>query len=192
MEIASVILFFIEWILVPIILLWFVLHGFMFEQDKSLNEESIRAAKAGGRAGLLIFVLFVISQKSKPWSISFSNPEAEFSIVFTIIGITLGFCLQHFIKTWRNVFIAVGSFALIHVACGSIALFSYVFLLGSNGKNEIAFLSLGTALGGYLNVMLFQDNDIASSKYNDKTSSKSVRDYNISSINRSDEKRSSS
>jgi hypothetical protein len=129
---------FIEWILVPAVLLVLWYYGFF------LLPKARSAARYAGWAGLIIFVLFVVSRKGRGDTLTFRVPEYDFNWWLTAVGTFVGFVLRWLIdKPMRPLEIAV--MALVLVSSSSISIYSYLFI--QETRPAILFVALGCALG---------------------------------------------
>jgi uncharacterized membrane protein AbrB (regulator of aidB expression) len=132
------------WAVAPVILLLILCNGLLRVPEK-VGEPKIRAStRAGKFAGLIVLVLFMISQKKRDFNLSLNIPSYEFDLWPTLIGAAAGFIvygLFSFLKPAR----AVGLRALAIVGSTSIALYSYFFISGMS--KTVMFGTLGILLG---------------------------------------------
>jgi hypothetical protein len=110
------------------------------------------SASAGAWAGLVVFVLFVISQKNSALSFSFELPAYGFRFWPTVLAAGGGFGASYLLDAVRRHRV-VGAFVLVLVASSSIALFRYVFV--SDVRHHLVFVALGGALGVLMHQMLY-------------------------------------
>lgn len=143
--------FVVYWIIVPVI----ILSLFIFASTiaaRAPKPESKTSAKAGLWTGLILFIVYVISQMD-----SLKEPD------FTVIGIAG-------IKFWPAVygtifgFLAllgvrlllptrqVGFIVLILAAASTCSLYSYIFI--TELRNTVLALTLGTGLGALFHVVI--------------------------------------
>lgn len=142
----------IEWAVVPIILFLLFVYSLFGVPDRSAERVVKASARAGAWAGLIVLVLFIISQKGQGLSFSFELPAYGFQFWTTVVS-----CAGGFIGSWGLDFIRrsriVGMFVLVLVAASSVALFSYVFVLSV--RQDLVFISLGVALGCLVHEVFF-------------------------------------
>lgn len=142
----------VQWVVVPGIMIVLLLWGLSIPGRVS-DSDNRRSAWAGFWAGLIVFVIYVVSQLSTIRSPSFNfDALPAFSMIPLIIGFASGFIFLWIIR-------AVGSTPLIGVitlllsATSSIALFSYVFI--NNIRGVVLYVILGVALGILIHIVLF-------------------------------------
>ena len=142
----------IEWGVVPLILFSLLMFG-LFRVSGPKPDPAVKAsATAGAWAGLVVFVLFIVSQKNNGLAFSFQLPAYGFRFWPTILSAATGFGGSWLLDAIRR-YRVVGAFVLVLVASTSIALFSYVFV--SDVRPHLVFLALGGALGVLLHQMLY-------------------------------------
>ena len=143
-EIVPTIFKFIEWILVPAVLLVLWYYGFFLLPMKAEPGKARSAARYAGWAGLIIFVLFVVSRKGRGDTLTFRVPEYDFNWWLTAVGTFVGFVLRWLIdKPMRPLELAV--MVLVLVSSSSISIYSYLFI--QETRPAILFVALGCALG---------------------------------------------
>jgi len=142
------------WVTVPGVMLGLLFYAIGIVSGASQSEGKT-SAKAGFWAGLVLFVVYVVSQLHAAREPNFrfgSLPQFDLSSMGT--GLVGGFLLL-----WGVRFLAptrlVGLVTLILAAASSSALFSYVFI--ESLRSTMVFLTLGTALGALLHVVFFPD-----------------------------------
>jgi hypothetical protein len=137
----------IEWGLVPLVLviLWF--YAFFLLPEEGPTAEAKTAARHARWAALVIFVLFVISRKGAPDTLTLNIPNYDFHWLLTLSGMVLGFFASLIISFLRYLRV-ISLVVLVLVASMSIALYSYFFVL--DARVGILFLALGFALGTLL------------------------------------------
>ena len=141
----------VYWVAVPAIMLAL----FVFARKivlKAPNPESKTSAKAGFWAGLIIFVIFVISQMHNLAQPQF-DPLQLAGIAFwpTLFGAILGFTLL-FVVGWLLPTPRVGFIVLILAATSTSSFYSYLFI--SDIRNGILSLTLGVGLGALLHIVV--------------------------------------
>ncbi len=142
----------IEWAIVPLIL-GALLRFSLFCVPGAKAELAVKmSASAGAWAGLVVFVLFVISQKSAALSFSFALPAYGFRFWPTILSALGGFGGSRLLDAVRRHRV-VGLFVMVLVASSAIALFSYVFVGGA--RPHLVFVALGGAFGVLVHQMLY-------------------------------------
>jgi len=144
-----------EWVVVPCILVSIAVRGMALGHRADVGVRARASARAGGWAGLILFAIYAVSQRPQDWAVDFAHPAYAFTLPAAAVGFGVGFVLQLMIRRLRDHHIAVGGLALVQVAGGATALFSYVFLARSADRGEIAYLALGVALGALVHEMLF-------------------------------------
>ena len=137
----------IEWGLVPLVLFILWVYAFFLLPAEGPTAEAKAAARHARWAGLVIFVLFVISRKERKDILTLYIPSYAFNWWLTFLGTALGFFASLLIELLRYSRI-ISFVVLVLVASMSIALYSYFFILGA--RVEILFLALGFALGTLL------------------------------------------
>ncbi len=151
-EISRIISLLVHWVVVPCVLLG--IFGFSIAIVGRTPKGPVRtSANAGFWAGLLLFVIYIVSQlgKLKEPNLNFTNlPGIE--LIPTAIGLVLGFLFL-----WGVRFIApspmVGLLSLVLSAASLSALYSYIFI--ESLRSAMLFLTLGAALGALLHVVFF-------------------------------------
>jgi hypothetical protein len=130
---------------VPPVILFLILCNGLLRAPERVHEPKIRvSARAGKFAGLIVLVLFIISQKKRDFDLSLNIPSYEFDFWPILIGAAAGFIvygLFSFVKPTR----AVGLRALAIVGSTSIALYGYFFISGLS--KTVMFGTLGILLG---------------------------------------------
>ncbi len=142
---------FVYWIVVPIIM--FAL--FIFAANivfRAPNPEAKTSAKAGLWAGLIVFIIYVISQMDLLTEPEFSKIGiASVNFFFFFIGVIFGFFLllgvRYLLPSRR-----VGFIVLILAACSTCSLYSYIFIVDI--RNIALSLTLGVGLGALFHIMI--------------------------------------
>ncbi len=142
----------IVWVVVPGIIAAILLFSFLipsFIRDKQFKVSAI----AGFWAGLLLFVIYAVSQLHTIQEPDLSITSLpDFNLIATVIGAVVGFCLLRiliFLKTTP----IIGLITLILSAASSSALFSYLFTASIRGF--AMFVAIGTIFGMLLYIVLF-------------------------------------
>ncbi len=146
-----------------IILLWIIVPGIMISVlcfsilivNRTSKPEFKTSARAGLWAGLILFVVFVISQLNALRNPTFNLSNfPTFSLSYMFIGFIIGFPflwgLKYLVPTRL-----VGLISLTLAASSSSALFSYIFF--ESIRSKMVFLALGTALGALLHIVFSPD-----------------------------------
>jgi len=149
----------ILWVVVPgimvaMLIFSFVIPGYIRNVDKDKEKQYKVSAIAGFWAGLVLFVIYVLSQLQglQQPDFSLSNlPSFDFgSLVTALIGAALGFSflwLLLFLKTTP----LIGLITLVLSAASSIALFSYIF---AASRDTLMFITTGAIFGLLLHIVI--------------------------------------
>lgn len=132
------------WAIVPLILFLILCYSLFRIPDKMAEPKVRTSARAGKFAGLIVLILFIISQQNRQLNLSFRIPSYEFDFWPTLIGALAGFIVYgvfSFVKPAR----AIGVFVLAIVGSTSIALYSYFFITGLS--KTVMYGTLGVMLG---------------------------------------------
>lgn len=150
------ILWFIQWILVPGIMVLILLYG-LFLPHTALNTKAKTSGNAGILAGMILFVLFIISQQTHP--IEFApeviTVELQLSSLLLLIA---GICVGFFVRLLLELIIGtrlLGAVVSIIIAATTIGLYSFFFIKAI--RISIMFESLGMLLGAFIYKMIFPD-----------------------------------
>jgi len=148
-EITTVV---VSWAVVPAI----ILAAFFFSiiiVRRTLQDERGTSARAGFWAGILLMIVFVISQWYRVKSPTFSLKSLpSLNIESAGIGFIVGFFflwIVRFLLPTRM----VGLISLILSAASTSGLYAYIFIESLRGT--ILFLALGIAFGALLHIALF-------------------------------------
>ncbi len=148
-EITSVV---VNWGIVPAIILSALFFNIIIVR-RTLQDERGTSARAGFWAGILLMIVFVISQWHTVKSPAFSlNSLPSLNLELAGIGLIIGFLflwIVRFILPTRM----VGLISLILSAASTSGLYAYVFIESFRGT--ILFLALGIAFGALLHIVLF-------------------------------------
>lgn len=142
---------FVYWVVVPTIM--FALFLFAAKiVARAPNPESKTSAKGGLWAGLILFIIYVISQMDslrEPDLASIGIINISFSIVIfgTIVGFLLLLGVRLLLPTRR-----VGFIVLVLATVSTCSLYSYVFIAGI--RNVVLSLTLGVGLGTLFHIMI--------------------------------------
>jgi hypothetical protein len=137
------------WIIVPCIMLGWLLYA--------LSKARTTSSRAGFWAGLVIFVVFVISQLGLVRTPDL-NPSAlpQLELLPLLGGALVGFVILFMVRIIKADAL-MGIVTLLLSAASSIALFSYIFMAGA--RNGMGYLALGTVFGALLFVVFFPQRD---------------------------------
>jgi len=159
-------MWFIQWLLVPSALLLILVDG-LFLPRRSLGSASKVSGKAGVLAGLMIFLLFVISQQSI--SIPFSSEVLKIELGSqTVLFLTAGFCVGFLVRfSLARVMETrlLGLLTLVTVSAPTIAL--YVFFYKKETRVPVMFVSLAVLLGAFIHRMIFPLQPVSKSNLED-------------------------
>jgi hypothetical protein len=139
------------WVIVPAIML--IMLTLPLRIIGHAEDDAKASARAGFWAGLLLFVLYVVSQLPTLRVPSLAVESLpRFDLISTAIGATIGFV---FLLVMRYVAPTpfVGLLTLALAAASSIALFSYVFVEGF--RATVMYFALGAIFGALFFVVLF-------------------------------------
>lgn len=144
--------FAVQWVIVPCIML--ALFVFAKVIASSVREQQLKvSAKAGLWAGLLVFVIYVVSQLNEIHSPYFDFFRLPGFLTFpTVFGFAIGFAFLWLVKIALPTRL-IGLMTLLLSAASASALFSYVFI--NNLRVVVLYWTLGTALGILLHIVLF-------------------------------------
>ena len=144
----------IEWCIVPVILAIILFFSLFIFPDQKADYKVKISARAGKWAGLIVLVLFIVSQKNRELSISFKIPEYDFAIFPTLISSIIGFVSAWGLDQIKHSRV-VGIFVLALVGSTSITLYSYIFI--SNVRSLVVFFALGVMFGVLLHEIIFPE-----------------------------------
>jgi len=146
----------VEWWLVLIILAIIFIYGLTLSPVNPLYNSSTRAGKL---LGLILFVIFVISQKGRQLNPSFSIPTYGFKIIPILLGVAGGFLFSRTINIILKIRL-VGIVAMFLVSGSLITMYTYIFL--SFYRPALVFVVLGIALGTLLETLFFERDIVTS------------------------------
>ncbi len=149
---AAVISATVQWVILPSIMLAVFALAWVIAGSARSPELKV-SSWAGLGAGLLTFVVYVVSQLSR-----IREPDFHFSALPGLLLLPLGWGLAAgFIFLWMVRYAVptrlVGIITLMLSASSSAAMFTYVFL--DSMRIEVLYWTLGTALGILLHVVFF-------------------------------------
>lgn len=147
-ELISIVVY---WIIVPVI----ILSLFIFASTiaaRAPKPESKTSAKAGLWAGLILFIVYVISQID-------SLKEPNFTVIGmagikfwpVVYGTIFGFLLLLGVRLLLSTR-QVGFIVLILAAASTCSLYSYIFI--ADIRNTVLALTLGAGLGALFHVVI--------------------------------------
>ena len=155
-DISQYIMAAIEWGLVPIILGIILFYGVSLSPSDSSYRSSTRAGKL---SGLIMFVIFVISQKNRPMKWSFSIPNYGLEFIPLLLGVIIGFVFSRVINILLKTRLA-GIVAMFLISGSLITIYTYVFL--ASYRSTLVFIVLGIALGNLLEILFFERDTLSS------------------------------
>ncbi len=148
-EIISVV---VTWGIVPGILLAVLFFSVIIIRSTSQDERGT-SARAGFWAGILLMIVFVISQWHNVKTPSFSLKSLpSLNLESAGIGLMIGFLflwIVRFLLPTRM----VGLISLVLSAASTTGLYVYVFV--ESLRSTILFLALGIAFGALIHIVLF-------------------------------------
>jgi len=151
----------IHWVVVPAILIVILLYACNLPRKVSDPQIKI-SGNAGIFAGLIVFIIFVVSQQKQGLAFSLDVPSYDFNfagVVVTILGILFGFLLGKIVDAIKQ-YRALGFLVLLIVATTTITIYRYLFF--TSERSIVVFASLGVMLGALLHIIWFPE---AMSKY---------------------------
>lgn len=147
--ITAIIIFGFLWLIVPGIMLGWLLYA--------MSKARTVSARAGFGAGLVIFVVYVISQLALVRAPDFStNQFPQLELLPLATGALIGFIILLGVRLVKADALS-GMVTLLLSAASSIALFSYIFMAAM--RNSMGYLALGTVFGALLFVVFFPQRD---------------------------------
>ena len=144
----------IEWGIVPLILAGLLLFTLFGIPDDMADPNIKVSARSGKWAGLIVLVLFIISQKNRELTFSFKIPAYGFAIWPTLLSTAAGFALSRFFDLIKRTRV-LGIFILALVATTSITFYSYIFI--TNVRSTVVFIALGITFGVLFHEVLFPE-----------------------------------
>ncbi len=140
----------IHWIFVPAIMLALFIFGANIV-SRAPNKEAKTSASAGFWAGLILFVIYVITQVDSLRGVDFTKFELNINLWMVAIGAVVGYLLLlgvRFLLPTRQ----VGLIVLILSVASTSSLFSYIFIL--HIRNFALSMALGVGLGALLHIII--------------------------------------
>lgn len=144
----------VVWIIIPMIILSMLIFSLMIVAHVTVPESKV-SVRAGLLAGLVLFVIYVVSQLQsiKVPNLSRYSPHFDlFSGIVLLIGFFVGFFFLWGIRILAPTRL-VGLLTLILSAASLSALFSYFF--ASNIRDITLFFALSIVFGILVHVMFF-------------------------------------
>ncbi len=142
----------IIWVIVPIVILAIFALALRIVTTVTDSDHKT-SARAGFWAGLLLFVVYVVSQLSTLGNFNFTwNYVPQFQWVIGIAGVCAGFVFLAGIRFVIPTRI-IGLVTLLLVWASSSALFSYIFI--ANIRDIVIGFALGTIIGALIYIVLF-------------------------------------
>jgi hypothetical protein len=142
----------VQWIIVPIIMLALLVFAWIIAGSVSDSELKV-SAWAGFWAGLVLFVVYVVSQLGAIRTPSFNLFNLPGLLLFElIVGLVLGFLFLWMVRVMIPTRL-VGLITLLLAFASTSSLFSYVFL--NDLRISVLYMTLGGALGILLHIVLF-------------------------------------
>ena len=142
----------VQWVIVPCIMLALLIYSLSIAGSVK-DSELKTSAWAGFWAGLVIFVIYVVSQLNQ-----IREPDFDFSTLPGLLffpmalGFAIGFVFLWMVKAMVPIRL-VGLITLLLSATSTSALFTYAFI--NSLRVSILYWALGTALGILLHIVLF-------------------------------------
>lgn len=146
----------IEWGFVPIILGIIFVYGVKLSPSDKSYKSSTRAGKL---SGLILFVIFVISQKNRTLTWSFSKPTYGLEILPLVFGVIGGFIFSRAISILLKTRL-VGIVSMFLLAGSLITIYTYIFI--ATYRSTLVFMALGIALGSSLDILFFERDTVPS------------------------------
>jgi hypothetical protein len=147
-------MWFIQWLLVPGVLILILVDGLWLPR-RSASSAPKASAKSGILAGLIIFLLFIISQQSSAIAFSAERLEIELSgknVLFLSAGFGIGFLFKFLLAKVVETRI-LGLLTLLTVSGATISL--YIFFFIKEARSPIMVASLAVLLGAFVYRMVF-------------------------------------
>jgi hypothetical protein len=155
-QVSLVISIAIHWVIVPGILVIILLYAFNLPQR--VTDQQIKVSgNAGIFAGLIVFVIFVVSQQKQGLVFSSDIPSYNFTllaIVVTVVAAVCGFVIAWIVDAIKR-YRALGFLVLFIVASTTIAMYGYVFI--KDVRSVVVFMSLGVMLGALVHIIWFPE-----------------------------------
>lgn len=131
---------------------------YAFNLPQKVTDQQIKiSGNAGIFAGLIVFVIFVVSQQKKGLVFSSDIPTYDFTllaIVGTLVAAVCGFVIAWIVDAIKR-YRALGFLVLFIVASTTIAMYGYVFI--KDVRSLVVFMSLGVMLGALVHIIWFPE-----------------------------------
>ncbi len=144
----------IEWAVVPLVLAAILIYSLFFIPEERAHPRVKTSAQAGKWAGLVVFVIYVISLRNRAAAFSFEPPNYQFVLWPTVFAGFAGFAASGLFDLIRSTRF-IGFLVLALVSAASISIYSYLFVRAA--RNDLVFILLGFVLGALLFEILFPD-----------------------------------
>lgn len=144
----------VVWVVIPLIILSMLIFSLMIVANVTVPDSKV-SVRAGLLAGLVLFVIYVVSQLQSIHVPDLSNYSPHFNWfngIVLLIGFIVGFFFLWGIRILAPTRL-VGLLTLILSAASLSALFSYFF--ASNVRDVTLFFALSTVFGILVHVMFF-------------------------------------
>jgi len=156
----------IHWVVVPTILLIIFVYALTLpyrnsnrDVKKSAREGVLadnikKSGTAGIFAGLILFVLFVVTRPSDTYQFSPEIPTyglSLFGVITFIVGILLGFFTLEIVNALRR---SSKLAFLVMILVSASATTTYCYFLFVAFRSTVVFVALGAMLGGLLKLMI--------------------------------------
>jgi len=152
MEVAHVISNTVQWIIVPSIILALFIFALIVARSVTDSEQKA-SAWAGFWAGLVVFVIYVVSQLNSLHKLDFKfSTLPGLLLAPLLLGFVVGFIFIWLVKAVIPTRV-VGFITLLLTASSTSALFTYIFI--NSLRASVLYGALGTALGILLHIILF-------------------------------------
>jgi len=142
----------IYWVVVPAIMI----RVFVFATDMvsaAPSAEVKASAKAGLWGGVIIFIIFLITQIDSMHLPDFTKKGVfDINLWLILIGLVIGLILLFIVKSLMTP-VKVGLFVLILVVASSCSFYSYIFIDGV--RSSVLSATLGVGLGAMLHIIIF-------------------------------------
>jgi hypothetical protein len=146
-DVSTEIMVAIEWGIVPLILIGILARFLMYTPGEKASDKIKKSSAAGKFAGLIIFALFVLSQKSRALLFSFNMPVYDFNILVILVSIATGFIFSWIFDLIKKR-LFIGLYTLLAVASTTTAIYCYLFI--QNLRSYLVFVTMGIMLGALI------------------------------------------
>jgi hypothetical protein len=142
----------IQWVILPSIMFALFVFAWMIASTAK-NAELKVSSWAGFWAGLVTFVIYVVSQLRQIQEPSFDYSKLEGLLILPLAsGLGAGFVFLWMVRQLVPTRL-VGLLTLMLAASSTSAVFTYIFI--GNLREQVLYCTLGTALGILLHIVLF-------------------------------------